>query len=175
MLAARGTWRLFTDFDQSTPIKEIEKLWPFTQDHAIVIGSREAPGAIRAKEPFYRHLMGKGFNTLVQLLVIPGVLDTQCGFKLLRGDVTEHIFTRLSVYGRHASSKQAFTGAFDVEVLFLARKARQRVCEVPVSWSHFSTNRVHPIRDSLLMLRDVLRIRFADLLGKYAHVHPTQT
>ena len=64
MLAARGKWRLFTDFDQSTPLTEIEKLLVFTKDYDVIIGSRELTGALRDKEPFHRHLMGRGFNLI---------------------------------------------------------------------------------------------------------------
>ena len=60
MLSATGKWRLFTDFDQSTPLSEIEKLLPFTDDYDVIIGSREIEGALRDKEPFHRHLMGRG-------------------------------------------------------------------------------------------------------------------
>lgn len=169
MLAATGKWRLFTDFDQSTPLSELEKLWPFTeQGYDIVIGSREIKGAIRDKEPLHRHLMGKGFNLLVQSLAVPGIYDTQCGFKLFTAQATEDIFGKLFVYGRQKERHDAFTGAFDVEALFLANKMSYKVKEVPIFWQHNETDRVNPIKDSVRMLIDIIKVRIADAQGSYA-------
>jgi dolichyl-phosphate beta-glucosyltransferase len=168
MLAAKGEWRLFTDFDQSTPLSEIEKLLPRTeQDFKVIIGSREMVGSIRDEEPWYRHLMGRGFNILVQILAIPGILDTQCGFKLFSADSTKQLFNGLRVYGQQEQRGDAFTGAFDVELLFLAKKQGLKICEVPIEWHHHETDRVDPIKDSLRMLRDIVWIRIADFKGKY--------
>lgn len=168
MLAAKGKWRLFTDFDQSTPLSEIERLWPWTEKNfSVVIGSREAPGAQRQKEPIHRHIMGKAFNILVQTLAIPGIWDTQCGFKLFSEAATEELFPHLHVYGRNTITPDAFTGAFDVEILYLARKKRMKIKEVPIRWQHNHTDRVSPIKDSLRMLRDIIKIRIADAQAKY--------
>lgn len=168
MLAAEGKWRLFTDFDQSTPISEVEKLFKYSEEgYDVVIGSREMVGALRDKEPFYRHLMGRGFNIIVQILAIPGILDTQCGFKLFSDKATEKLFRSLVVYGGQNERSDAFTGAFDVELLFLAKKYGYKIREVPIIWKHNITNRVSPVKDSLRMLRDIIRIRLADFSGKY--------
>ncbi|MBT3249337.1 MAG: glycosyltransferase family 2 protein [Candidatus Pacebacteria bacterium] len=168
MLAAKGQWRLFTDFDQSTPLAEIEKLWlRAKQNHEVVIGSREMVGSVRDEEPWYRHLMGRGFNALVQILAIPGILDTQCGFKLFSDHATELLFNQLHVYGQQEQRGDAFTGAFDVELLFIAKKNGLKISEVPIEWHHHETDRVDPIKDSLRMLKDIIRIRIADFKGKY--------
>lgn len=167
MLAAKGTWRLFTDFDQSTPLAEVEKLFKFSQTYQIMIGSREIAGALRDKEPWYRHIMGRGFNILVQMLAVPGIRDTQCGFKLFSAESTEQLFSALKVYGRAKARQDAFTGAFDVEVLFLARRAGYQIKEVPILWQHHETDRVSPIKDSLRMLHDIIRVRLAELSGAY--------
>lgn len=167
MLAATGEWRLFTDFDQSVPLKETELLFPFIKEFEIVIGSREISGSRRNREPLHRHLMGKGFNILVQILAIPGIMDTQCGFKLFSAKSTEQIFSHLFVYGHQPQRKDAFTGAFDVEALFLARKYGFTIKEVPIFWQHNATDRVSPVKDSLRMLRDIVRVRIADLQGRY--------
>lgn len=167
MLAARGTWRLFTDFDQSTPLYEVEKLLSFTEDYPIVIGSREGKGSKREREPLHRHVMGRGFNLLVQMLAIPGIHDTQCGFKLFQGEVTERLFPLMHVYGKQEERQDAFTGAFDVELLYLARKHHYPIKEVPIEWHHNETDRVNPIKDSLRMLRDILKVRVADFTGAY--------
>lgn len=167
MLASFGEYRLFTDFDQSTPIHEVNRALELIKDHDIVIGSREADGAQRQKEPIHRHIMGRGFNFLVQLLALRGIQDSQCGFKLFTKDATMRLFPSLVVYGGKAPRQDAFTGAFDVELLFLARKWKLKFIEMPITWAHYESDRVSPIKDSLRMLRDILRIRKAWLLGKY--------
>jgi dolichyl-phosphate beta-glucosyltransferase len=168
MRAAKGAWRLFTDFDQSTPIQEIEKLWPYTkQGIEVVIGSREMVGARRDKEPFLRHVMGRVFNIIVQLLAVDGILDTQCGFKLFSKHATVSLFPKLVVYGSQNKRSDAFTGAFDVELLFLAKRLGFSIREVPILWKHADTVRVSPVKDSLRMLRDIMHIRIAELQGKY--------
>lgn len=167
MLEAQGEWRLFTDFDQSTPLKEIEKLFAFKDLYPVIIGSREIKGAIRDKEPWYRHIMGKVFNLFVQLLAIPGIYDTQCGFKLFSAQEAHHLFSSLVIYGRQKSRHDAFTGAFDVEVLYLARKFGYDIKEVPILWHHHETDRVSPVKDSVRMLKDIVRVRLADIQRKY--------
>lgn len=164
---AKGKNLLFTDFDQATPLSEVEKLLPFLKKgYDVVIGSREVKGSRREKEPFYRHLMGKGFNLTVKLIAFGGIQDTQCGFKLFKALVAKELFSALQVY-KPEKIRDAFTGAFDVEVLYLAQKKGCKIAEVPVKWRHFHTLRVNPIRDSVKMFFDVLKIRLYDLLGKY--------
>jgi len=165
--AALGKQVLLTDFDQATPIGEVEKLLPFIdKGYQIVIGSREVKGSLRQQEPWYRHLMGKVFNALVQIVAIRGIHDTQCGFKIFETLVARDLFSRLVVYRPHPE-KHAFTGAFDVELLYLAYKQGLRIAEVPVHWYHAPTTRVNPLRDSVRMFLDVLKIRWADLSGQY--------
>ncbi|MCA9369532.1 MAG: glycosyltransferase family 2 protein [Pseudomonadales bacterium] len=173
MLKATGKWRLFTDFDQSTPLSELTTFLQIVkqQNPDIIIGSREGDGAQRDKEPFHRHLMGRVFNTLVQLLAVPGIEDTQCGFKLFSQDATKHLFNNLVIYGDEVERTDAFTGAFDVELLFLARKYNYQVVEQPIVWRHAASDRVSPVKDSLRMFRDIVRIRLADLTGKYRSSH----
>jgi dolichyl-phosphate beta-glucosyltransferase len=93
--------------------------------------------------------MGKGFNLMVQALLLPGVWDTQCGFKLFRGEVARDLFGRLQTDGF----------AFDVEVLYLARRSGREVTEVPVRWINSDTTRVQALRHSREMLKDLVRIR----------------
>jgi glycosyltransferase involved in cell wall biosynthesis len=166
MLQALGENRLFTDFDQSTPISEVEKLMTKRdQGYDIVIGSREIKGAKREAEPWYRHLMGKGFNLGVKILTVRGIKDTQCGFKLFSKKAVEAIFPQLSITVETKSD--AFTGALDVEILYLAQKLGFSIAEVPVYWKHIQSARVSPVKDSLRMARDVIRIRLAYISGKY--------
>ena len=158
MLNAKGSWRLFTDFDQSTPISEVKKLLERAeQGFDIVIGSREMVGAKRDKEPWYRHLMGRGFNLLVQMVAVPGVLDTQCGFKLFLRPVANYLFSRQKTDGF----------SFDVEVLFLARKSHCKIAEVPVNWTNIPGSKVNLLTDSLAMLVDIVRFRVRSLAGGY--------
>lgn len=167
MLAAKGTWCLFTDFDQSTPLSEVLALLQVAESgFDVVIGSREGSGAKRQDEPWYRHLMGRGFNLAVQFLAVPGIHDTQCGFKLFSAKATQ-LFSKLKVYGRSKTRTDAFTGALDVEILFLARKNGFKICEHPIIWTHHETDRVSPVKDSLRMLFDIVKIRLISLFGGY--------
>lgn len=167
MLAASGKYRLFTDFDQSTPISEYEKFEPFLESgYDIVIGSRALQGAKRQDEPWYRHFMGKGFNLLVQAIAVPGIHDTQCGFKLFSDVAAQSLFPNMRVYTAR-KRQDAFTGAFDVELLVLARQKQFLIAEVPVTWNHHDTDRVSPLKDSVRMLKDILKIRLNVMRQQY--------
>ncbi len=157
MLAAEGEYRLLSDADLSVPIEQVERLLPLfePQDSGgvgadIVLGSREAPGAVRFGEPARRHLMGRFFNFLVNRLAVPGLADTQCGFKCFRGETAQDLFPRLTLDGF----------AFDVELLHLARKQGLTYSEVGVDWYYRSQSKVRPIQDSLAMTLDLLKIRW---------------
>ena len=164
---ATGELILFTDFDQATPIDEVEKLLPFFPQYDIVIGSRQLPGAKREREPIYRHLMGLGFNLVVQLIAVRGIWDTQAGFKCFKAEVAKDVFGRLRVYGQGKKVQGALVTAFDVELLFLAKKRGYKIKEVPIVWHHVATSRVSPIKDSLRMFRDVLKVRLNDIRSVY--------
>ncbi|MGE5140943.1 MAG: dolichyl-phosphate beta-glucosyltransferase [Rudaea sp.] len=169
MLAAHGHVILFSDADLSTPIEQIESLMPwFERGYDIVIGSREGTGAKRIAEPLYRHLMGRVFNFLVRLLAVPGIQDTQCGFKAFRDDVVQEVFSRVQLYGEKAPRiKNGMVTAFDVEVLFLGRKLGYRIKEVPVPWRYGTETKVKPLQDSWRNFRDVLTVRLNELQGRY--------
>jgi glycosyltransferase involved in cell wall biosynthesis len=167
---AQGDYIYLADADLSAPIDEIKKLlvWTKDNDFDIAIASREGHGSRRIDEPFYRHLMGRGFNFLVQLFALPGINDSQCGFKLFKNKPAKEIFSRLKIYGPKAPEiRDAFLGAFDVEVLYLAKKLGYRIKEVPVTWTYVKTTRLNPIKDSVKMAIDVLKIRVNDLKGLY--------
>ncbi|MBU1970550.1 glycosyltransferase family 2 protein, partial [Patescibacteria group bacterium] len=124
VLAATGKYIYTIDCDLSTPMDELKRLanWITDNNYDIVIASREGLGANREGEPFYRHLLGRVFNYWVQALVLKGIRDSQCGFKLYKNQVAKAIFSNLIVYGEDSKKlKTAFLGAFDVEVLFIAR------------------------------------------------------
>ena len=134
MLAARGARRLMTDADLSTPIEELDRLCArMDEGHDVVIGSRALPGArIEVHQPWYRENMGRFFNLFVRALAVPGVTDTQCGFKLFSGSAARDVF----------SSGRLDGFSFDVEVLFLARRKGYRIAEVPVIWRNDAATRV---------------------------------
>ena len=151
VLASTGEEVLFSDADLATPIEELAKLRQHLQGGCdIAIGSRAVTGAdIRVRQSVLRMLMGKTFNRIVRLLVVPGISDTQCGFKLFRGAVARELFAESHVDGF----------AFDVEILLLAR-GRYRVAEVPVVWRHVEESKVALGRHSSRMLLDVIRLRW---------------
>jgi len=147
---SRGGRVLISDADFSAPIEEMPKLEAAIAAGAdVAIGSRAKRGAREVDQPLHRRLMGKSFNLLVQGLLLPGIWDTQCGFKLFRGDVARELFGRLRTNGF----------AYDVEILVLARRSGYRISEVPVRWINSSTTRVQTVRHSREMLSDVLQIR----------------
>lgn len=158
--AASGDLLYMCDADLSTPIGEADALLqPVLRGECdVAIGSREVPSARRIGEPAYRHLMGRLFNAVVRLLVVPGIQDTQSGFKCFRASAARPLFEQLTIGGF----------AFDVEVLFLARRNGLRVREIPITSTFDAGTRVRPWRDGLSMVADVLRIRLNSLLGRYA-------
>lgn len=169
MSKATGLIRLFTDFDQATPISAVEQvIQRIDQGADIVIGSRQVAGASREKEPFIRHLMGRVFNLLVQFLALRGISDSQCGFKAFSNKATQDLFSKLVVY-KNKTVADAYTGAFDVELLFLARKTGYSIVQIPVQWKYVDTNRVSALKDSVRMFIDILRIRLAYITGRYSN------
>ena len=153
MLAAKGEYRLFCDADLSVPIEQVDRLLPSQVEDAAVavaVGSREAPGAMRYGEPQRRHLMGRVYNAMVRWLAVPGLKDTQCGFKCFRGEIVPQLFQKQTIDGF----------GFDVEVLFLARKAGMVLHEVGVDWYYQERSKVRPFQDSIAMSRDLLKIRW---------------
>ncbi len=170
VLASSGKYIYTIDCDLSTPMEELKRLsnWMIDNNYDIVIASREGLGARREGEPVYRHIMGRVFNLWVQALVLKGIQDSQCGFKLYKSEVAKSIFSDLIVYGEKTKKlASAFLGAFDVEVLFIARMRGYKIKEVPVKWVFAKTTRLNPIVDSYKMARDVLRIKILGIRGAY--------
>lgn len=169
MLAARGARVLFTDADLAVPIEETGRLLALLDaGYAVVIGSREGAGATREGEPAFRHVMGRVFNRLVRILAVPGIDDTQCGFKLFRADAVAAILPRLRLYGGDAPEVHgARVTGFDVEVLVIARRQGFRIREAPVRWRYGAQSKVRPLADTFWNLRDILRVRLNDWRGCY--------
>lgn len=157
MLAARGHYRFFADADFSMPIEEVVRFLPPAVDVPIAIASREAPGAVRYDEPFYRHITGRVFNTFIRTLVLPALHDTQCGFKMFRADVAEDLFKRQTLMG----------WSFDVELLYIASRRGLPILEVPIPWYFNPESKISVVRDSWRMFVDLLTIRRNGRKGLY--------
>ena len=149
--AATGDEILVTDADLSTPIEELAPLQAALDAGAgVAIASRALRGSkIEISQPVYRVLMGKVFNLIVQAILLPGIWDTQCGFKLFRADVAHRVFADLTTDGF----------GYDPEVLYRARKQGVKIAEVPVVWRNSAPTKVSPVRSSLDMLKHVVRVR----------------
>ena len=151
ILHSIGEYVLFSDADFSTPIQELDKLFGYVKNgYDIAIGSRSIKGAnITVRQPFYREMMGKFFNFLVQVFVLRGIHDTQCGFKLFGRQCAKDIAQELKIdrFG------------FDVEMLYLAQKKKYKIKEVPVTWINSPISKVNPIKDSFQMFLELLSIK----------------
>ena len=158
MLASSGEYRFFADVDFSMPIDEINNfLPPVRSDYDVAIGSREAKGAIRYNEPAFRHFTGRVFNTIVRLMTVRDIQDTQCGFKCFKAAAAEKLF-----------SVQVLDGwAFDAEVLYIAQKNGMHIVEVPVRWNYDGQSKINVVRDSIKMFKDLLQIRRNEKAGLY--------
>ena len=160
VLAASGDIVLFTDADLSAPIDEAALLIePILRDECdIAIGSRALDRRlIGVRQSRFREMAGRVFNWLVRMCTRLTIRDTQCGFKAFRRSVMEPVFRAARVEGF----------AFDVEILYLARRRGLRIREIPVRWNHVEQTKVSLLRDSARMFRDVLAVRWNDLLGRY--------
>jgi glycosyltransferase involved in cell wall biosynthesis len=150
MLAASGEYRFFCDVDFSMPITEIPKfLPPNLLNVDIAIASREAKGAIRYNEPLTRHLIGRAFNMMVWMLALPGINDTQCGFKCFSAEASEKLFPLQSIHG----------WTFDVEILAIAKQLGFKIVEVPVPWYYQPQSKVNVIRDLWRTAMELLKVR----------------
>jgi glycosyltransferase involved in cell wall biosynthesis len=158
MQQATGDYRFICDADLSMPIKEVNCfIPPILPVMDIAIASREAPGAVRYNEPLYRHLTGRFFNLVVRLLALPGLQDTQCGFKCFRGAVADEIFPLQTING----------WSFDVEVLFIARQRGYKIVEIPVPWYFSAESKVRIFHDLYKVGLDLIAIRRNAWNGKY--------
>ena len=158
MLSTSAAYRFMCDADLAMPISRLASfLELMDQGFDVVLGSRQISGARRFGEPLTRHAVGRIFNWFVRLTAVGGYADTQCGFKCFRGEVADQLFGLQRTKGL----------AFDVEVLYLARKQRLRVLEIPIDWYHNRDSKVRLGVDSFSMVRDTLRVRLHDLKGGY--------
>ena len=157
MLEARGQYRFMCDADLSMSIDQLNHFLPPATQADIAIASREAKGAVRDHEPLYRHLGGRLINLTVRLLILPGLNDTQCGFKCFSAAAAEKIFPRQTLSG----------WSFDIEVLYIARRLGLTIREVPIRWRFDADTKLSAVQDALRMVRDIFRIHAHALRGKY--------
>ncbi len=158
IMNAKYDYVLFTDSDLATPIDELDILLENINDNDIVIASRTLEDSeIIVNQPFYRQIMGKTFPLMVRVIAVRGISDTQCGFKLFKTDVIQNIIKHQTIdrFG------------FDVELLFLAKKMRYKIKEVPVQWVDQEGSTLHPIKDGYSMFKELLKVRYNNFLGKY--------
>lgn len=158
MLDARGEYRFMCDADLSMPVEEMLKfIPPALEGFDIAIASREAKGAVRYNEPAYRHLGGRGINFIIQMLILPGLNDTQCGFKCFRGAVADDIFKLQRLDG----------WSFDIELLYVVRKRGYRIEEIPIHWYYHPETKINAWRDAVQMIKDIFRIHANARRGMY--------
>jgi dolichyl-phosphate beta-glucosyltransferase len=157
VLEARGEYRFIADADLSMPVDQVSRFLPPACACDIAIASREAPGAIRYNEPAYRHLTGRVYNHLIRALVLPGLQDTQCGFKCFRAAVAEEVFRFQTMNG----------WSFDVELLYVARRRGYTITEIGIPWYYTPGSKVNLLNDSWSMFLDLLTIRRNARRGVY--------
>ncbi len=150
MLAVDSPLYLFADADGSTPIQELDRLEAAmrTENADVVIGSRAVSSRdTMVKTRWYRKFLGRLFNGIVNWIAVPGIADTQCGFKLFRAPAARFLFSR----------QRSTEFGFDVEILYIARKAHLKIVEVPVNWTNVPDSKVNLVVDSMKMFRDLFR------------------
>ncbi len=165
VLKSRGDYILFTDTDQATPIDQLEKILPKLESgYGVVMGSRSG----REGAPIIRKVMAYGFSFLRFIVLRLPYKDTQCGFKAFSQKAAKDIFERLKIFSTKSVSYGAsVTAGFDLEVLYIARKLKYKIAEVPVDWHHKEGTKVDPIKDSLEGLKGLIMVRINALGGKY--------
>ena len=159
MLAANGEYRFMCDADLSMPIEELPQFFsPEILKADVVIGSREAEGAVRYNEPSNRHWGGRLVNLVIRILALPGFRDTQCGFKNFSAQAAEDLFSVQTIKG----------WSFDIEILFVARKRGYAIAELGIPWYYSPQSHVSPVKDAVKMIFDILKIRVNAWRGLYA-------
>ncbi|MGB9911249.1 MAG: glycosyltransferase [Microgenomates group bacterium] len=165
---AKGKIVLFTDMDQSTPLKEIEKFFPFFEkNYDVVIGSR---GLERKGFSILRKVASIVFRSFRQILLLREIKDTQCGFKAFKNKVAKDLFSQLLIFKNPTQVKGWRVGAFDVELLFIAQKRGYKIAEVPVEWIDKDIavgKKRNFFKESKEMFKEILRVKFNDWRGFY--------
>jgi len=168
--AAKYPYVLFTDMDQSTPLGEISKLLPYANEYDVILGSR---GRDREGNSLIRKLMATAFLAFRRLILLPNIIDTQCGFKMFNTKVARHIFPNLQFFKDTTDKKGWRVSAFDVELLFMAQKWGYKLKEVIVNWKNEDIsdtkgdNNSRFKKESINMIQEIIRVKKNDLKGLY--------
>lgn len=158
MRAASGEFLLFADADNSTSIWQAEKFFDMADEETVLIGSRYVAGAyLQKRQPLFRVLGSRVLNLLVRAVLLPGIRDTQCGFKLFPKAVVGDILPKLRLH----------RWGFDLEMLAAAKHLGYRIKEVPVVWRDDPRSTVSPIRDGIKFVVDTIRIKVSLIGGRY--------
>ncbi len=159
MINAKYDPILFSDADLATPIEETEKfLATIQKGYDVVVASRNIEGAkITVEQPKYRQVLGKAFPLIVKNMILPDFKDTQCGFKMFKKNAARKIFPRQTIQ----------RWAFDVEVMFIAKKLGYKIKELPVTWTDKGDSKLSPVKDSLKMFNEILKIKYNEIKGEY--------
>ena len=158
MLAAAGDYLFMCDADLSMPIEEINRFFPSGGGSIdIAVASREAPGAVRYNEPGYRHWGGRGVNLMIRLFAIPGIRDTQCGFKMFSNEAAKDLFNQQTLNN----------WSFDIEILYIALRRGYEIKEIPIPWYFNPETKLSPLKDALRMAFDIAIIHRNASQGVY--------
>lgn len=161
VMKARGEFVLFTDFDQSTPISEVTQFLKELQNGAeVVIAHRKHI----YNWPTLQRLRSRIFNFLVQIIILPGLTDTQCGFKAFRTRIAQQLFNNLMITKKNQTGR--YMGAFDVELLFIAKKMKHKIKSVDVNWYCVRAGSV-AFSEPIKMLHNILSMRAYDFFNRY--------
>lgn len=171
--AAKFPYVLFTDMDQSTPLNEISKLLHFTDGFDVIIGSR---GRDREGNSLVRKIMASCFLAFRRLILLPNIIDTQCGFKMFKTDVAKSLFPNLQFFKDKSDNQGWRVSAFDVELLFMAQKWGYKIKEVVVNWKNEDIsdtkgdNNSRFKKESINMIQEIVRVKKNDLKGLYEKI-----
>lgn len=158
MCSAKGSYRLITDVDMSTPVEEFDKFLPLLNKDVVLIGTRKGSNSkVLKHQPIFRQKMGEVFTLLSNILITPGISDFTCGFKCFPKEAAQKVFSKALIK----------RWSYDPEILFLTRKFNYKIQEISVFWSDDPQTRVKLLGDSLSSLIDLFRIRINNFLGKY--------
>lgn len=158
MLLAQGQAILFIDADNSTPIAQVSKLLPYIDKYEVVFGSRHCPeGRVLIPQALHRIWLSRMSNLLIKWIAVPGIYDTQCGFKLFQKVPAQKIFSRVTInrFG------------FDFEALAIAQHLGYRFKEVGIDWYNDGASKVRAGRDALRTLRDLFLVKWNLIQGVY--------
>ncbi len=166
LLQSKGEVALFTDLDQSTPLREIEKFFPeFEKGYDVVIASRQG----RSGSPVVRKMASWTFSVLRNIILQLPITDTQCGFKAFTRQAVDEIFPKMLERWQNVQTiGRTVNAGFDVEFLYIAKKKHLKIAEVKVNWQHVGTEKEQLFKDAVEAVRTMFRIKFCDLRGEYA-------